>query len=115
MAKRITDQRGKAALSGETFDEATAVRYLLQLIADNHPGRSVELRVPPYGAIQCIEGLNHRRGTPPNVVEISASVFISLATGKTTWQSEIENGSLIASGDMAAELERVFPLSGYQL
>ena len=115
MAKRITDQQGQAALSEESFDEAIAVRYLLQQIADNHPGRSVELRVPPYGAIQCIEGLNHRRGTPPNVVEISASTFVSLAVGKTTWHGEIDKGTLIASGDKASELGKVFPLSGYEL
>lgn len=110
--KKISAEQGEAAVNGKVEDEALAVRYLLQLIEEALPGRSVELRVPPYGAIQCIEGLNHRRGTPPNIVEISCDVFLSLALGKSNWQEEIENGKLIASGELAGELSKVFPLRG---
>lgn len=110
MAKRITDQLGLAALSDEGFDEPVAVRYLLQLIAEGNPGRSVELRIPPYGAIQCIEGLNHRRGTPANVVEISPEVFLGLALGSTSWLSEVDAGRVHASGELSQELARVFPI-----
>jgi len=110
MARRITDQQGQAALSKASFDEPVAVRYLLQLIADGHPGRSVELRIPPHGAIQCIEGLNHRRGTPPNVVEIQPRVFIDLALGATSWESETARGSILASGELSQELAAVFPV-----
>lgn len=110
--RRISASEGEAAIIGEIKDEALAVRYLLQLIEDAVPGRSVELRVPPYGAIQCIEGLNHRRGTPPNVVEINSEVFLSLALGKSSWLEEVENGKLVASGELAAELSNIFPLRG---
>ena len=109
MGKRqIPAEEGEAAL--KSGDERVAVRYLLLEIEKKLPGKSVELRVPPYGAIQCVEGLNHRRGTPPNVVEISADVFLSLALGKSSWQSEVENGKVIASGELSTELAKVFPL-----
>lgn len=107
--KKIPAEIGEAALANQA-DLATAVRYLLQLIEQRSPGRSVELRVPPYGAIQCIEGLNHRRGTPPNVVEISPEVFVSICLGKTSWQQEVENGKVLASGEQAKELADLFPL-----
>ncbi len=106
--KQIPTDEGEAAL--RSGDEATAVRYLLQLIEKKLPGKSVELRVPPFGAIQCVEGLNHRRGIPPNVVEISASVFLNLALGKSFWQDEVDSGTVRASGELSAELAKVFPL-----
>lgn len=108
--KKIPAEIGEAALASPETDLALAVRYLLQLIEKRSPGRSVELRVPPYGAIQCIEGLNHRRGTPPNVVEISPQVFVSICLGKTTWQQEVANGKVLASGEQAKELADLFPL-----
>jgi hypothetical protein len=108
--KRISKEVGEQSLRSESFDEPTAVRYLLQRIEDLLPGRSVELRVPPHGAIQCVEGLNHRRGTPPNVVEVSPSVFLELALGKTTWQAERETGRVIASGELSSALQEIFPL-----
>ena len=60
---------------------ATAVRYALEELATRHPGRSVEVRVPPHGAVQCIEGPAHKRGTPPNVFETDAVTWLRLATG----------------------------------
>ncbi len=108
--KKIPQAIGEAALANPEQDLPTAVRYLLQLIAQQAPGHSVELRIPPYGAIQCIEGLNHRRGTPPNVVEISPEVFLSLCLGMSQWQEELENGKVLASGELAKELVSLFPL-----
>src|SRR3712207_6125454 len=72
-----------AALAGDTAREtlATAVRYLLQLLDERAPGNAVEVRVPPYGAVQVIEGPAHARGTPPNVVEMDAATWVALATG----------------------------------
>jgi len=109
--RKIPTEIGEAALANPASDLPTAVRYLLQLIETRSPGHSVELRIPPYGAIQCVEGLNHRRGTPPNVVEISPEVFVSICLGATSWQAEIENGKVLASGEMTKELAGLFPLS----
>lgn len=87
-----------------------AVRYLLQRIEDENPGHSVELRIPPYGAIQCIAGLNHRRGTPPNVVEIAPENFIRICLGELGWQEAEASGVLLVSGALAKELTDIFPL-----
>lgn len=87
-----------------------AVRYLLQRIEDQHPGHSVELRIPPFGAIQCIAGLNHRRGTPPNVVEIAPENFIRICLGELSWQQAEAQGLLLVSGVLAKELIEIFPL-----
>ena len=62
-----------------------AVRALLTTLRLRAPGRSVEVRVPPYGAIQCVEGPAHTRGTPPNVVETDPLTFVLLATGRLAW------------------------------
>jgi hypothetical protein len=110
VKRKIPTEIGEQALMNPASDPATAVRYCLQLIEQQVPGHSVELRIPPYGAIQCIEGLNHRRGTPPNVVEMNPEVFLSLSLGKSTWQQEIENGKVLSSGGKSTELESLFPL-----
>ncbi len=60
---------------------ATAVRYLLQLLVDRVPGNTVEVRVPPFGAVQVVEGPRHTRGIPPNVIEMDAETWIGIATG----------------------------------
>jgi hypothetical protein len=86
---------------------ATAVRYLLQLLAETVPGNSVEVRVPPYGAVQAVPGPGHTRGTPPNVVETDAETWIALGTGSLTWADALANGRVQASGtraDLAAFL-----------
>jgi hypothetical protein len=80
---------------------ALAVRYLLQELAENAPGGSVEVRVPPQGAVQCIEGPGHTRGTPPNVIETDAATWVSLATGSLTWADALAAGSVSASGSRA--------------
>lgn len=87
-------------------------RALTRMLADAHPGRSVEVRVPPYAAVQCgvgDPGPTHTRGTPPNVVETDALTFLRLATGRTNWQSALASGSVHASG-LRADLSTVLPL-----
>jgi len=78
-----------------------AVRYLLDLLAAAVPGRAVEVRVPPYGAVQCVAGPTHTRGTPPNVVETDPVTWLRLATGGLTWREGIEQGAIRASGPRA--------------
>jgi hypothetical protein len=78
-----------------------AVRYLLDLLADRAPGRAVEVRVPPYAAVQCVEGPQHTRGTPPNVVETDAATWIRLATGRESWADAASAGRISASGARA--------------
>ena len=97
------DQAVAAALAGDADRPvtATAVRYLLQLLAERYPGGAVEVRVPPFGAVQCIEGLKHTRGTPPNVVEMAADVWLPLATGQRGWSDAVAAGSVQASGSRA--------------
>jgi hypothetical protein len=86
-----------------------AVRYTLDELAQVAPGRSVEVRVPPFGVVQCIVGPRHRRGTPPNVVETDAATWLALAVGRLTWQDAMATGHLLASGDRA-DLSQVLPL-----
>lgn len=97
------DQAVAAAVAGDVDRHVTAaaVRYLLQLLADRYPGGAVEVRVPPFGAVQCIEGLKHTRGTPPNVIETTAAVWIQLATGARSWTDAVEHGAVSASGSRA--------------
>jgi Bacterial SCP ortholog len=80
---------------------ATAVRYTLQLLAERAEGNTVEVRVPPFGAVQCIPGPRHTRGTPPNVVETDAATWISLATGGLAWADAVTSGAVHASGQRA--------------
>jgi hypothetical protein len=78
-----------------------AVRHLLDLLAGRAPGRSVEVRVPPFAAVQCVEGPRHTRGTPPNVVEMDAGTWILLATGGMEWTAAVREGLVRASGSRA--------------
>ena len=88
----------------------TAVRYLLEELAEVAPGNSVEVRVPPLGATQCIEGPRHTRGTPPNVVEISPKVWFDLALGYISWDSAVQDHLVFSSG-VRASLGEVLPLT----
>ena len=90
---------------------ATAVRYLLQLLAAKAPGTTVEVRVPPHGAVQCVEGPSHTRGTPPNVVETDAETWLALATGTLAWSDAVASARVSASGqraDLSAQLPIVW-------
>ncbi|MDD9205093.1 sterol carrier family protein, partial [Georgenia sp. 10Sc9-8] len=87
----------------------TAVRFTLEELAASSPGGSVEIRVPPAGAVQAIAGPRHTRGTPPNVVETDPETWLALATGALTWSSALEAGRVTASG-ARADLSVVLPL-----
>lgn len=107
--RKINAKEGLAALSEwerkgtETprVTLATAVRFCLEEFAALHPGRSVEVRVPPAGAIQVLAGTTHRRGTPPAVVETSMQVWLALATGRLCWEGALNGGQVQASGERA--------------
>ncbi|WP_282847086.1 sterol carrier family protein [Microbacterium oxydans] len=120
MAKKIDIVDGRTALdvvrtaeaSGakpQRTDLATAVRYLLQLLDEKAPGNSVEVRVPPFGAVQVIQGPRHTRGTPPNVVEMDAATWIAVATGAERWADAASGGRIHASGTRA-DLSDVLPV-----
>ncbi|GGS20745.1 MULTISPECIES: sterol carrier family protein [Actinokineospora] len=86
---------------------AAAVRLSLRTLAETAPGRTVEVRVPPFAAIQCVAGPRHTRGTPPNVVETDPRTWLRLATGRLSWPDALASGALHASGsraDLAAHL-----------
>lgn len=89
---------------------ATAVRYLLEELAERQPGNSVEVRVPPFGVTQCLQGPRHTRGTPPNVVEMDAQTWLKLATGRASWDTAAAQGRIFASGTRA-DLSSALPLS----
>jgi len=89
---------------------ATAVRFLLEDLAERVPGNSVEVRVPLFGAVQCVPGPDHRRGTPPNVVELSAQTWLALALGEVAVADEVAAGRVLASGTRALEFAAVLPL-----
>jgi hypothetical protein len=82
------------------------------MLADAHPGRSVEVRIPPYAAVQCgvgDPGPTHTRGTPPNVVETDAVTFLRLATGRADWPATVGSGAVHASG-LRADLSSALPV-----
>jgi hypothetical protein len=87
-----------------------AVKTSARWLAQHVPGRSVELRVPPHVAVQCIEGPRHTRGTPPNVVETDAATWLRLATGELTWATAVAEGKATASGNRA-DLSGYLPLA----
>jgi hypothetical protein len=87
-----------------------AVKTTARWLAQQVPGRSVELRVPPHVAVQLVPGPRHTRGTPPNVVETDAATWLRLATGATAWAEAVEQGRISASGNRA-DLSSYLPLS----
>ena len=122
MAAKINPQHGLAAVrtwkeaesaSRQTLPRqvlATATRYILQLIEADFPGNSVELRVPPFAAVQCLAGVKHRRGTPPAVVEMNAQTLLQLATGELNWQAAAEPGGGVSASGERSDLSEIFPL-----
>jgi hypothetical protein len=82
----------------QDLDIKAQVKLVLRLVQEVAPGRSVELRIPPYAAIQCVGGGIHRRGTPPNVVEMKAETLISLLERPEHWTQFCESGVISASG-----------------
>ena len=92
-----------------------AVKESLAALAADAPGRTVEVRVPPFGAVQCVAGPRHTRGTPPNVVETDARTWLALATGRLDWATAVADGAVVASGARAAETARHLPLAQTKL
>lgn len=88
---------------------AKAVRLSLRTLAQVAPGRSVEVRVPPFAAVQCVAGPRHTRGTPPNVIEMDARTWLELATGSLLWTDAVADGRIDASGSRA-DLSALLPI-----
>lgn len=89
--------------------QALAVRWSLEELATGAPGRTTEVRVPPFGAVQCIAGPRHTRGTPPNVVETDPRTWLDLVTGHLAWDAAVAEGRVRASGERA-DLSGLLPL-----
>lgn len=116
MARRkISETDGGAAVDAMLDGErgrstvATATRYLLEELAAIAPGNTVEVRVPPYGATQCVQGPRHTRGTPPNVIETDPETWLLLATGRLDWEDARAQARVVASGSRA-NLDGILPL-----
>jgi hypothetical protein len=113
--RRTEPADGRAALAAWRADPTdvrarrAAVRFTLEELADVAPGNSVEVRVPPDGAVQAVQGPRHTRGTPPNVVETDPQTWLELATGTLTWADAAESGRVHASGERA-DLAHLLPL-----
>lgn len=116
--RRVPVAAGRAAVSvwraagsaTDRADLAAAVRYTLEELSVVAPGRSVEVRVPPFGAVQCIAGTTHTRGTPPAVVETDAQTWLAVATGGLGWEDAWQSGTLRVSGHRA-DLAPYLPLA----
>lgn len=118
--KRIPESEGQAVWSLVQADldhvvenpsmVALACRWSLQLLRNKAPGRSVEVRVPPFGAVQIIEGTTHSRGTPPAVIEASPRVWLELASGRLDYDDAVATGMVNASG-LRADLKPWLPLT----
>lgn len=89
---------------------AAAVRLTARLLAARAPGAGVEVRIPPFVAVQCVSGPKHTRGTPPNVVETDPRTWLLLVTGRISFEQASLTGLLHLSGSRAAEISRWFPL-----
>ena len=90
---------------------AAQVKEILNIIKELSPGGLVELRIPPYAAIQCVAGGNHKRGTPPNTVEMSGQVLIKLINDPSSWHMLCAQGDIAASG-INSDLSEIFILAG---
>ncbi|MET1022263.1 MAG: sterol carrier family protein [Arthrobacter sp.] len=88
---------------------ATAVRFTLEEVTARAPGNSVEVRVPPFGVTQCVEGPRHTRGTPPNVIECDAATWLAMVSGHVSWADAVDAGRVAASG-LRADLSGLLPL-----
>ena len=89
---------------------AAEVKEILNIIKELSPGGLVELRIPPYAAIQCVAGGNHKRGTPPNTVEMSGQVLIKLINDPSSWHLLCAQGDIAASG-INSDLSELFVIA----
>ncbi|MFC7326372.1 sterol carrier family protein [Marinactinospora rubrisoli] len=102
-------EAARRGLSPERAAVRAAVRGTLDELARRAPGHSLEVRVPPFGAVQCLEGPRHTRGTPPGVVETDPLTWLALALGDRTWEDAVAGRSVAASG-VRADLAPLLPL-----
>jgi hypothetical protein len=86
-----------------------AVKESLEILVTKAPGRAIEVRIPPYAAVQCGDGPTHTRGTPANVIEMDATTWLALANGELVWAEALSSGSIQASG-VRADLTEYLPL-----
>ncbi|MEU6624671.1 sterol carrier family protein [Streptomyces litmocidini] len=109
-----TDDLNAATGADVPYDRqalAACTRLLADALAAKAPGGAVEVRIPPYAVVQCVEGPRHTRGTPPNVVETDPLTWLRLATGRTEWAVELDAAHVSASGERA-DLSGLLPLMG---
>lgn len=85
------------------------VKSTLNALTVKAPGRAIEVRIPPYAAVQCGEGPTHTRGTPPNTIEMDAQTWLALASGELSWAQAVDSGAVLASG-LRADLAQFLPL-----
>lgn len=107
MATALTAHRTGEATPAEL---KLLVKHFLAVLQERAPGSSVEVRVPPYAAVQVVPGVRHTRGTPPAVVELDAATFIRLATGELAWTGAEASHAVRASGERA-DLTPYLPLT----
>ncbi|MBA3780485.1 sterol carrier family protein [Nocardioides sp. InS609-2] len=106
--RRLDETDLAAALADH--DVRALTKHFMAVLSERAPGRSVEVRVPPYAAVQVVEGIRHTRGTPPAVVEMDAETWLALAVGELTWAAAEESGRVRASGERA-DLTPYLPLA----
>jgi hypothetical protein len=106
--------RERLRQSAAPADVKAMTKHLLAVLAEQAPGHSVEVRVPPYAAAQCIPGVRHTRGTPPAVVETDPETWIALATGELAWSDAVAAGRVFASGERS-DLSPWLPLDADRL
>jgi hypothetical protein len=104
------DEAAAASSPAARDDLRAAVKHFLAVLAQRYPGKSVEVRVPPYAAVQCIAGARHTRGTPPAVVETDPDTWLALARGRLTAADAAHAGRLRASGERS-DLTGYLPLT----
>lgn len=118
--RRIPVDEGRSALGAwaasrdrsgvDRTTVGTAVRHTIEELGERAPGRSVEVRVPPFAAVQCVEGPVHTRGTPPAVVETDPQTWLALAVGDLSWSAGVDEGRVRVSGQRT-DLSAYLPLS----
>lgn len=108
LRQLAADPAGPAPADG-SLPTRDLVRTTLRWLAQQHPGHAVEIRVPPFAAVQAVEGPRHTRGNPPNVVEMDAATWLDLVAGRSTWAAAVASGRVNASG-LRADLSGLLPL-----
>ena len=113
---RVADPAEVAAALARVTEEPASedlrllTKHFLAVLEQRAPGHSVEVRVPPYAAVQVIPGVRHTRGTPPAVVETDAPTWIALATGELAWADAVSSARISASGERT-DLSAYLPLT----